>query len=139
MVKNGISNLMKYIFFVTLVSLLSFSFIKVDCFAQTGSFNSRFGVFTFSSSSQVYFFDLPDGHIRIGTFNYGDSIVLSRSYLSYLTTSYDYVYPSGTTVYYDASQDLFFDTVYHLNDQGVVVRTQKLIDDLNSSGVLSSK
>lgn len=35
MVKNGILNIMKYIFLVALVSLLSFSFTGVDCFAQT--------------------------------------------------------------------------------------------------------
>jgi len=37
---------------------------------------------------------------------------------------------------YKMDPDLFFDTVYHLNDQGVVVRTEKLIEDLRNSGVI---
>lgn len=37
---------------------------------------------------------------------------------------------------YKMNQDLFFDTVYHLNDEGVIVRTQKLIEDIRNSGIL---
>ena len=37
---------------------------------------------------------------------------------------------------YKMDQDLFFDTVYHLNDEGVIVRTEKLIEDIRNSGIL---
>lgn len=37
---------------------------------------------------------------------------------------------------YKMDQDLFFDTVYHLNDEGVIVRTEMLIEDIKNSGVL---
>lgn len=37
---------------------------------------------------------------------------------------------------YKMDQDLFFDTKYHLNDEGVIVRTEKLIEDIKKSGIL---
>lgn len=39
---------------------------------------------------------------------------------------------------YKMDQDLFFDTPYHLNDQGAIVRTEKLIEDLRNSGLLDN-
>lgn len=40
---------------------------------------------------------------------------------------------------YKMDQDLFFDTVYHLNDKGVIVRTEKLIEDIKNSGILEEQ
>lgn len=37
---------------------------------------------------------------------------------------------------YKMDKDLFFDTVYHLNDEGVIIRTEKLIDDIKNSGII---
>ena len=40
---------------------------------------------------------------------------------------------------YKMDKDLFFNTVYHLNDEGAIVRTEKLIEDIKNSGILEGR
>ena len=99
MVKNGIFNLMKYFFFVTLATVLSFSFAKVDCFADSFtifyrmdsydiqmSADNPFIVFTRGSNQYLYFGF--DNHAYYNSLTNGQQAVTLYSNSSFSDHSY---------------------------------------------------
>lgn len=87
---------------------------------------NRFVKFAESKGATVYF-DFPPMN-RLGVVQYGDSDAIYEFYM-YLTKSFDCEI-IGDINSYILDERYFYDSNYHLNDSGVLIRTALLAEDI---------
>jgi hypothetical protein len=97
--------------------------ILSDDFAE---YLNKFVKFAKSKGATVYF-DFPPMN-RLGVIQYGDSDAIYEFYL-YLAKSFDCEIIGNITSYI-IDERYFYDSNYHLNDSGVLIRTALLTEDI---------